>query len=69
MTVGVTVDVTIAVTVAVYDQVTAVALVTELRDKGLPLRKATYTAVTDAFGPDALALVGRSPPPPESFLY
>lgn len=50
-------------------QVTAVALVTELRDKGLPLRMATYKLITDAFGPDALALVARSPPPPEAFLY
>ncbi len=51
------------------DQVTAVALVRELRNKGMPLRKATYAVVTEAFGPDALALVGQTPPPPESYLY
>ena len=45
------------------------ALVRELRDKGMPLRMATYAAVTEAFGPDALALVGQTPPPPESYFY
>lgn len=50
-------------------QATAVALVTQLRDKGLPLRMATYKAITEAFGPDALALVGRTSLPPESLRY
>lgn len=51
------------------EKVTAVTLVKDLRDKGLPLRMSTYKIIKDAFGPDALALVGSTAPPPEAFLY
>lgn len=50
-------------------KITAVALVRELRNKGMPLRMSTYAIITEAFGQDALARVGQTPPPPESYLY